>query len=96
MIVLVGFYGIFVTFIIIMQATDVVDLLLDCEYCKPAFECSPNIAVDPFLTNGSCHAVTAMEFVSALDDSAFLLCLSGFLGTVSTLNQSPYADIRAS
>eukprot|EP00980_Cylindrotheca_fusiformis_P016232 scaffold4825_cov132-Cylindrotheca_fusiformis.AAC.9 len=49
----IGVYGIFVTFVIIMQSPSVVDLLLD---------------------------FSAMEFVSALDDSAFLLSLRGFLG----------------
>eukprot|EP00980_Cylindrotheca_fusiformis_P017420 scaffold5418_cov107-Cylindrotheca_fusiformis.AAC.1 len=50
---IVGIYGIFVTFVIIMQSPEVVDLLLD---------------------------FTAMEFVAALDDAAFALCLRGFLG----------------
>ena len=46
--IMVGMYGIFVTFIIVMQSDDVLDLLLD---------------------------FTAMEFVSALDDVSFLLCV---------------------
>jgi hypothetical protein len=48
-----GFLGIFVTFFLIMQSNDVVELLLN---------------------------FTAMEFVSQLDDAAFLLAKLGFLG----------------